>query len=66
MLMRIQLQPVNISDLALELEDETALLNQLQIDLKNAELLDEQGWKVFDAMRQELERIWHSVISDEH
>ena len=63
--MKIQLQPLSREELVMELDSAIAVLNQLQIDLKNSGVLTRNGWNICSAMRQELERIWSSVISDE-
>lgn len=62
--MKIQLQPLSREELVMELDSAIAVLNQLQIDLKNSGVLTRNGWNICSAMRQELERIWSSVISD--
>lgn len=62
--MKIQLQPLSREELVMELDSAIAVLNQLQIDLKNSGVLPQNGWNLCSAMRQELERIWGSVISD--
>lgn len=62
--MKIQLQPLSREELVMELDSAIAVLNQLQIDLKNSGVLTQNGWNLCSAMRQELEHIWGSVISD--
>lgn len=62
--MKIQLQPLGREELVMELDSAIAVLNQLQIDLKNSGVLTRNGWNLCSAMRQELEHIWSSVISD--
>lgn len=64
MIMKIQLQPLSREELVMELDSAIAVLNQLQIDLKNSGVLTQNGWNLLSAVRQELERIWGSVISD--
>lgn len=62
--MKIQLQPLSRKELVVELDSAIAILNQLQIDLRNSGVLTRNDWNLCSAMRQELERIWGSVISD--
>ena len=62
--MKIQLQSLSNEELVMKLNSEIAQENQLQIDLKNSGVLTRNGWNLCSAMRQELERIWGSVISD--
>ena len=64
MIIKIQLQPLSREELVMELDSAIAVLNQLQIDLKNSGVLTQNGWNLLSAVRQELERIWGSVISD--
>lgn len=63
-MVKIQIQSLNKEELVMELDSAIAIINQLQIDLENSSVLTKSGWNVFNAMRQELERIWRSVISD--
>ena len=62
--MKIQLQTLSKEELVVELDSAIAMLNQLQIDLNNSGVLTRSGWNLCSAVRQELERIWGSVISD--
>lgn len=63
-MVKIQIQSLNKEELVMELDSAIAIINQLQIDLKNSSVLTKSGWNIFNAMRQELEKIWSSVISD--
>lgn len=63
-MVKIQIQSLNKEELVMELDSAIAIINQLQIDLENSSVLTKSGWNIFNAMRQELEKIWSSVISD--
>ncbi len=63
-MVKIQTQSLNKEELVMELDSAIAIINQLQIDLENSSVLTKSGWNIFNAMRQELEKIWSSVISD--
>lgn len=64
MRLKIQLQSLNEKELMMELESLTALLNQLQIDLRNCGILTEKGCNIFGLMRQELMNMRNSVMPD--
>lgn len=63
-MVKMQIQSLNKEELVMELDSAIAIINQLQIDLENSSVLTKSGWNIFNAMRQELEKIWSSVISD--
>lgn len=63
-MVKIQILSVSTEELIMELDSAITLLNQLQIDLKDYGSLTQNGWNIFNMMRQELQRTLDSVISD--
>lgn len=48
-----------------EIEDVVNDINQLQLDMRNCDLMTQKGWRSFEALKNELQRVEVPIIMDE-